>query len=73
MQISIESSCAPGHIVSEEWILDDPKKVEALKKWTRPVTAIEIQSLLGPIGYYRHFMQDFSKIIAPLTKLKNRM
>ncbi|WMV23780.1 hypothetical protein MTR67_017165 [Solanum verrucosum] len=61
-----------GHVVSEEGILVDSKKVEAVKKWPRPTIVTEIQSFLGLAGYYRRFVQDFSKIAAPLTKLTQK-
>ena len=40
----------------------DPKKVEVIQQWPRPTSMMEIRSFLGLVGYYRHFVKDFSKI-----------
>src|SRR5262249_17826626 len=58
-----------GHVISKEGIQVDPKKVEAVSNWPRPTSVIEIHSFLGMAGYYRRFVQDFSRISTPLTKL----
>ena len=61
-----------GHVVSAEGISVDPQKVEAVLNWGRPTTVTEIRSFLGLAGYYRRFVQDFSKLAAPLTKLTRK-
>ena len=61
-----------GHVVSKDGIKVDPKKIEAIQKWARPTTPTEIRSFLGLAGYYRRFVQDFSKIAAPLTRLTQK-
>nr|GEV74775.1 retrotransposon protein, putative, Ty3-gypsy subclass [Tanacetum cinerariifolium] len=58
-----------GHIVSANGITVDPAKVEAITKWPRPKTVTEIKSFLGLAGYYRRFMEGFSRLALPLTKL----
>ena len=58
-----------GHVVSKEGIMVDPKKVEAIQKWSRLTTVTEIHRFLGLASYYRRFVRDFSKISTPLTKL----
>jgi len=58
-----------GHVISREGIQVDPKKVEAVSNWPRPTSVTEIRSFLGMAGYYRRFVQDFSRISAPMTKL----
>ena len=47
----------------------DSQKIEAVSEWPRPTTMMEIISFLGLTGYYRRFVQDFSKIAAPMTRL----
>ena len=50
----------------------DPAKIEAINNWSRPKNAREIKSFLGLAGYYRKFMEDFSRIASPLTALTRK-
>nr|GFD05850.1 retrotransposon protein, putative, Ty3-gypsy subclass [Tanacetum cinerariifolium] len=61
-----------GHIVSAEGITMDPVKVEAITKWPRPVSVTEVRSFLGLAGYYRIFVEGFSCLALPLTKLMHK-
>ena len=61
-----------GHIVSSEGIKVDPQKISAVKNWPRPITPTEIRSFLGLAGYYRKFMEGFSTLASPLTKLTQK-
>nr|GFB02847.1 putative reverse transcriptase domain-containing protein [Tanacetum cinerariifolium] len=58
-----------GHIVSADGITMDPAKVEAITKWLRSTTVTEVRSFLGLAGYYRRFVEGFSLLALPLTKL----
>ena len=58
-----------GHVVSRQGIEVDPKKIEALVKWETPRNVAEVRSFLGLAGYYHRFIEGFSLIVSPLTKL----
>nr|XP_043629897.1 uncharacterized mitochondrial protein AtMg00860-like [Erigeron canadensis] len=62
----------PGHLISSEGIKVDPAKIEAVSKWEQPKTPTEIKSFLGLAGYYRRFIQDFSRIAKPMTELTKK-
>ncbi|KAL8116605.1 hypothetical protein AgCh_022951 [Apium graveolens] len=62
-----------GHIASSEGIKVDPTKIEVIMNWKREKTPKEVRSFLGLAGYYRRFVQDFSKIMMPSTKLTRKM
>jgi hypothetical protein len=47
----------------------DPSKIEDVISWNAPTSVSDIQSFLGLAGYYRRFIEGFSKISKPMTKL----
>nr|KYP32282.1 Retrovirus-related Pol polyprotein from transposon 17.6 [Cajanus cajan] len=61
-----------GHVISTDGIAVDPAKVEAVIQWERPRTATEIRSFVGLAGYYRRFIEGFSRIVMPLTQLTQK-
>ena len=58
-----------GHVVSASGASVDPKKVEAVMSWERQESVFKIRSFLGLAGYYRRFIEDFSRLAAPMKKL----
>ena len=58
-----------GHVISSKGIEVDPKKIEAIWNWEVPKNVTEVRSFLGMAGYYRRFVEGFSKIAGPMTKL----
>ena len=63
-----------GHEISEAGVATDSQKVQLVKDWPAPTTLKQLRGFLGLTGYYRRFVQDYSKIALPLNKLlrKNR-
>nr|ABA92058.1 retrotransposon protein, putative, Ty3-gypsy subclass [Oryza sativa Japonica Group] len=58
-----------GHIVNAQGVAVDPANVESVTKWTPPRTVTQVRSFLGLAGYYRRFIENFSKIAKPMTQL----
>ena len=50
----------------------DPQKIEAIVDWKPPTNVTEVRSFLGLASYYRKFVEGFSKIATPLTKLTRK-
>ncbi|GKC54071.1 putative reverse transcriptase domain-containing protein, partial [Tanacetum coccineum] len=61
-----------GHVIDSEGIHVDPAKIESIKDWTSPKSPTEICQFLGLVGYYRRFIEGFSKIAKPMTKLTQK-
>ncbi|KAD2393381.1 hypothetical protein E3N88_40358 [Mikania micrantha] len=61
-----------GHVINEKGIHVDPSKIEAIKQWEAPRTPSDIRQFLRLAGYYRHFIENFSKIAQPLTMLTQK-
>ncbi|XP_028078926.1 uncharacterized protein LOC114280752 [Camellia sinensis] len=61
-----------GHIITKEGVSVDPHKIEAIINWPTPTNVTEVRSFMGLAGYYRRFVQDFSKIAVPLTQLTRK-
>nr|GFC20938.1 putative reverse transcriptase domain-containing protein [Tanacetum cinerariifolium] len=49
--------------------LTNAPTIEAIKDWESPKTPTEIRQFLGLVSYYRRFIEGFSKIAKPMTKL----
>ena len=58
-----------GYIVSDKGIGPNPSKVESVKEWLKLTNVKDIQAFLGLVNYYRKFIEGFSGIATPLTKL----
>jgi hypothetical protein len=58
-----------GHVISKEGIAVNPSKVASVLEWEAPKNIKQIRGFLGMAGYYRRFIEGFSKIAGPMTKL----
>ncbi|KAL0544234.1 hypothetical protein IC582_019347 [Cucumis melo] len=61
-----------GHVVSAKGVTVDPQKVESIVNWERPTSTREVRSFLVLAGYYRRFIEDFSRLALPLTALTRK-
>ena len=71
-QLWLDSVAFLGHVISAEGVSVDPQNIEAIVNWKSPTNVAEIRSFLGLAGYYRKFVEGFSKLEAPLTKLTRK-
>jgi len=58
-----------GQVITQKEIKVDPSKVDVITNQKKPENITEVRSFWGLADYYRRFVQDFSKIAGPLTKL----
>ncbi|GKA76220.1 putative reverse transcriptase domain-containing protein [Tanacetum coccineum] len=61
-----------GYVIDGRGIHVDPAKIESIKDWASPKTPTEIHQFLGLAGYYRRFIEGFSKISKSMTKLTQK-
>ena len=61
-----------GHIISEEGISVDPEKIEAIMSWPTPRNVTDVRYFMGLEGYYRRFIEGFSKVAHAITSLQNK-
>ncbi|GJX65099.1 putative reverse transcriptase domain-containing protein [Tanacetum coccineum] len=61
-----------SHVIDNIGVHVDPSKIKAIMNWAVPTTPTEVRQFLGLAGYYRRFIEDFSLIFKPLTKLTQK-
>ncbi|GJR02532.1 putative reverse transcriptase domain-containing protein [Tanacetum coccineum] len=61
-----------GHVIDNQGIHVDLAKIKSIKDWASPKSPTEIRQFLGLAGYYRRFIEGFSKISKPMTKLTQK-
>ncbi len=61
-----------GHMVSNEGTKPDPGKIDAVLHFPEPKTITNIRSFLGPTGYYRNYVQGYSRLADPLFELTKK-
>ena len=57
-----------GHIVSKAGIEPNPEKIDSILQIPAPTSKREVQSFLGMVGYYRKFIENYSKIVFPILE-----
>ena len=72
MPVLVGQSSLLGHVISAEGISVNPQKIEAIVNWKPHTNVSEVRSFLRLAGYYKKFVEGFSKIAAPLTKLTRK-
>ncbi|GJT12947.1 putative reverse transcriptase domain-containing protein [Tanacetum coccineum] len=61
-----------GHVIDRKGIHVDLAKIKSIKDWASPKNPTEIRQFLGLAGYYRRFIEGFSKIAKSVTKLTQK-
>nr|GEU91256.1 putative reverse transcriptase domain-containing protein [Tanacetum cinerariifolium] len=61
-----------GHVIDRNGVHVDPAKIKAIRNWAASTTPTEVKQFLGLAGYYRSFIEGFSLISKPLTKLTQK-
>ncbi|GJY01365.1 putative reverse transcriptase domain-containing protein [Tanacetum coccineum] len=61
-----------GYVIGRSGVHVDPAKIEAIKSWAAPTTPMEVRQFLGLARYYQRFIEGFSLISKPLTKLTQK-
>ena len=58
-----------GHIIGRDGVKPNPAKINTIRKFPRPTTVRAIRQFLGLSGYYPRFINDYAKIVTPLSDL----
>jgi hypothetical protein len=58
-----------AHVISKEGISIDSSKIQDVLNWDTPASATDIRSFLRLAGYYRRFIEGFSKLTKPTIEL----
>eukprot|EP00253_Pinus_taeda_P026215 PITA_26215 len=61
-----------GHVITKEGIAVDPEKIRTIMEWPIPKDVADIRSFMGLAGYYRRFVESFSRIAYTITSLQKK-
>jgi len=59
-------------VLTADGVAVDPTKIEVVSEWKQPQNATDIRSFLRLAGYYRRFIENFSKIAKLMTELLSK-
>lgn len=59
-------------MIFKDGVSVDPKKIEVMVEWSRPTNISKVRSFLGLAGYYCRFVEGFSCIAMPLSRLTQK-
>ncbi|KAL4335487.1 hypothetical protein GQ457_07G008440 [Hibiscus cannabinus] len=65
----VDEGIVLGHKISSKGVEVERAKIDVINKLPPPTTVKGIRSFLGHAGFYRQFIEDFSKITKPLCSL----
>lgn len=60
-----------GYIIESGQVKTDPEKTREVAEWPIPTNRKQLQGFLGFAHFYRHFIRNFSRVAAPLSKLNS--
>jgi hypothetical protein len=60
------------HIIYKEGIVVDLEKIKSIEEWSTLINVADMSSFMGISGYYRRFIEGFSKIEHPITSLQKK-
>eukprot|EP00253_Pinus_taeda_P017986 PITA_17986 len=61
-----------GHVITKEGITVDQEKIKAIMDWPVPKDVADVRSFMGLAGYYRRFVEGFSRVAFPITSLQKK-
>ena len=71
-EFSVTETKFLGMIVGVNGIRMDPEKIQAIIEWRTPTCLKDTQAFIGFCNFYRRFIKNFSRILAPLVKLTRK-
>ena len=61
-----------GHIISVEGVSVDPENIEAIMNCSTPRNVTNLRCFMGLVGYYRRFIEGFSKVAHAINSLQKK-
>ncbi|UYV60622.1 K02A2.6-like [Cordylochernes scorpioides] len=61
--------CFLGHIINEDGVRPDSKKLEALERCKKPFDKTSLKSFLGMLSFYSKYIPNMSTLAGPLYQL----